>query len=122
MQRIEKIGQQISEARERKGMSLSELAEAVGINSWIYMEDIEKGLRIPKNEEVCRKIAEVLGIELVSYEEYWAASLEDSKEMFEINKSAKIAKVNSDFGTNLPEDATKEMVDQAMFGKIFGLN
>ena len=80
------------------------------------------GLRIPKNEEICRKIAEIIDIELPSYEEYWAASLEDSKEMFEMNKSTIIAKVNSDFGTSLPEDASKEMVDQAMLEKIFGLN
>lgn len=114
MQRIKKIGQQIQTARERKGMNLSQLAEAVGIKSRIYMADIERGLRIPPNDNVCKKIAEVLDIEFISYEKYRAAAAEDSKDRFKMNKSTTIAQINRDFGTNLPEDATIEMADAAI--------
>ena len=114
MQRIKKIGQQIRTARKQKEMNISQLAEAVGLKSKIYMSDIEMGLRIPPNDEVCQKIAEVLDIEFVSYEEYRAASIEDSIEMFEKNKSKIIAKMNRDFGTNFSED------DDDVILKIFG--
>ncbi len=114
MQRMKEIGQRIRTAREKKGMKTSQLAEAVGIRSKIYMEDIERGLRIPPSEEVCQEIAKVLDIEFPSLAEYRAAAVADSRDRFENNKPATITQINNDFGTDLPADATIEMADAAI--------
>ena len=113
MRRLEEIGKRIQLAREQSGMTLLQFAKKTGLNSTVYLSDIERGLRIPLNEEHCQKIAEVLGIEPVSYEEYQTAAAEDSISFFEENRATIIAQVNTDLGCNLPADATKEMVDAA---------
>lgn len=95
-------------------MTVSQLAEAVGLKSKIYMSDIERGLRIPPNEEIFQKIAEVLDIDCVSYEGYRAALAEDSKDYFEANKAEIIAKLNRDFGKTLQE----EDIDAIILGTI----
>ncbi|MCS6794460.1 MAG: XRE family transcriptional regulator [Raineya sp.] len=73
------FGLKVKQARQEKGMSLSELAHKTGI-SVSYLNEIEKGKKYPQSEKIAL-LAESLG---VSYD--WLVSLKLQKKLLPLSK------------------------------------
>ena len=65
---MENAGKRLREFRERKGLSLRELGERIGV-AYSYISVIENGKRTP-NIEVLSKAAKVLDVDLADFFEH----------------------------------------------------
>ncbi|WP_448530229.1 helix-turn-helix domain-containing protein [Raineya sp.] len=73
------FGLKVKQARQEKGLSLSELAHKTGI-SVSYLNEIEKGKKYPQSEKIAT-LAETLG---VNYD--WLVSLKLNKKLLPLSK------------------------------------
>ncbi len=73
------LGLKVKQARQEKGLSLSELAHKTGI-SVSYLNEIEKGKKYPQSEKIVT-LAEALG---VNYD--WLVSLKLNKKLLPLSK------------------------------------
>lgn len=58
---MERFGEKVRTLRQRQGLTLKELAEAVGVASFSYISDIENGKKTP-HPTLIIKIADVFGV------------------------------------------------------------
>jgi len=58
---VERFGEKVRMLRHQQGMTLKQLAEAVGVASFSYLSDIEHGKKTP-HATLIIKIANVFGV------------------------------------------------------------
>ncbi len=58
---MQRFGEKVRTLRKRRGMTLKQLAEALGLASFSYLSEIETGKKIP-HPSVILKIADEFGV------------------------------------------------------------